>query len=116
MANQLKMVDVVSILTLHARGWSCRRIARELGVDRDAVRRHVKLSAAGADTPVGGVQPPGVSKPASEALTGILASQDVVSKAGESSVETRSRCAPGGNLSKINWPSATVLSGSIRTW
>jgi transposase len=68
MANQLKMVDVVSILTLHARGWSCRRIARELGVDRDAVSRHVKLSAAAAG---GGAQPPGVSKPATEALTGI---------------------------------------------
>ncbi len=71
MANQLKMVDVVSILTLHARGWSCRRIARELGVDRDAVSRHVKLSAAGAGTPGGGAQPPGVSKPATEALAGI---------------------------------------------
>lgn len=31
MANQLKMAEVHSILTLRTRGWSFRRIARELG-------------------------------------------------------------------------------------
>jgi transposase len=41
---------------LHARGWSARRIARELGVDRGTVGRHVRLSAD--------------SKPATIALTG----------------------------------------------
>jgi transposase len=116
MANQLKMADVVSILTLHARGWSCRRIARELGLDRDAVSRHVKLSAAG----VGVAGKPGLpgdakpasealagisaglsecdSKPASEALTGILGSQEAAGNAGacgaERGGESRSRCAP----------------------
>lgn len=48
MANRLKMAKVQTIVTLRSRGWSFRRIARELGVDRDAVRRHVRLAEAGA--------------------------------------------------------------------
>ena len=46
--NQLKMADIQCILMLHQRGWSRRRIARELGVDRETVGRHLRLSAAGA--------------------------------------------------------------------
>jgi len=33
-----------SIITLHARGWSARRIARELGMHREAVDRELKVS------------------------------------------------------------------------
>lgn len=54
MANQLRVAQIHSILTLYERGWSCRRIARELGVHRETVARHVRL---------GGSDPPG-SKPA----------------------------------------------------
>ena len=43
MANVLKMAKVHSIQTLHARGWSQRRIARELGVHRETVARYVQL-------------------------------------------------------------------------
>ncbi len=46
MANQLKMAMIGSILTLRQRGWSCRRIARELGVNRETVSRYVRLAAA----------------------------------------------------------------------
>lgn len=42
MTNRLKMAMNETILSLHRRGWSNRRIARELGVDRDAVSRHVR--------------------------------------------------------------------------
>ena len=45
MANQLKMADIQCIITLHGRGWSRRRIARELGMDRETVARHLRLSA-----------------------------------------------------------------------
>src|ERR1700722_19388020 len=45
MANQLKMADVQCILTLRDRGWSRRRIARELGLDRETVGRHLRFSA-----------------------------------------------------------------------
>lgn len=48
MANQLKMATVHSILTLRSRGWSYRRIARELGVHRETVARYVEQAAANA--------------------------------------------------------------------
>jgi transposase len=46
MANQLSVAKVHSILTLHGRGWSQRRIARELGIDRETVSRHLRLAGA----------------------------------------------------------------------
>lgn len=46
MSNQLKMAQVRSILALSVRGWSQRRIARELGVDRETVARYVGLVAS----------------------------------------------------------------------
>ena len=50
MANQLKMAQIHSILTLHARGWSYRRIGRDLGVHRETMKRYVELSeTAGGD-------------------------------------------------------------------
>jgi len=42
MANRLKMAKITSILTLHEQGWSARRIARELAVDRETVRRYIR--------------------------------------------------------------------------
>jgi transposase len=56
MANRLKMALVESILALHQRGWSRRRIARELGVDRATVRRHVaaaRIPSNAANAPIG---------------------------------------------------------------
>jgi IS30 family transposase len=43
MANQLKMAMVNAIWTLKQRGWSNRRIARELGIDRETVARYIHL-------------------------------------------------------------------------
>jgi hypothetical protein len=40
------MAKVHSILTLHERGWSQRRIARALGIDRGTVLRHVRAAEA----------------------------------------------------------------------
>lgn len=42
MVNRLKVANLLSIKQLHAQGWSQRKIARELGVSRDAVARHLK--------------------------------------------------------------------------
>lgn len=65
MANQLKMAEIHSILTLRARGWSFRRIARELGVHRETVARYVQLAGAPAkpaNALIGsGVPPDGVA-------------------------------------------------------
>ena len=64
MANQLKMATVQSILTLHERGWSGRRIADELDVDRGTVSRYVEL-ARQASQPVAEA----ISKPANAPIT-----------------------------------------------
>jgi transposase len=42
MANLLKMAISESIRTLHRRGWSQRRIADELGINRETVARHLR--------------------------------------------------------------------------
>jgi transposase len=47
MANQLKMAEVQAILALAQGGWSYRHIARHLGVHRETVGRHLRLSRAG---------------------------------------------------------------------
>jgi transposase len=44
MANQLKMAMIQALLALHACGWSKRRIARELGIDRGTVARYLQLA------------------------------------------------------------------------
>jgi transposase len=46
MANRLKMAMIETILRLHRQGWSNRRIAKELGIDRDAVSRHIRQALA----------------------------------------------------------------------
>ncbi len=51
---QLKVTQQEEILTLKARGWSARRIARELGFDRDTVRRYLQAGEANAATPTPG--------------------------------------------------------------
>jgi len=50
MANELKMAQHQAIIGLWQQGWSHRRIAAELDIDRETVSRHVKaaVKAAGA--------------------------------------------------------------------
>lgn len=43
MANTLKMAQIDTIRTLLKRGWSRRRIARELGMHRETVNRYARL-------------------------------------------------------------------------
>jgi transposase len=57
MANQLKMAEVQAILALARTGWSNRHIARQLGVDRETVGRHLRLSSQGDSKPASA--PPG---------------------------------------------------------
>ena len=68
MANRLKMARVQSILTLHAQGWSRRRIARELSIDRETVSRYVQLDQQSAA--VCEVEAGGFSKPANAPIPG----------------------------------------------
>ena len=63
MANQLKMAIVQAILQLHALGWSQRRVATELQIDRETVARYLKLSQNGAKPAPGAPGSPGSADP-----------------------------------------------------
>jgi len=72
MANLLNVAIVESVLSLHALGWSRRRIGRELGVDRETVGKYISQRSCGAkpaNLPTGSEDPkpatlPGVPAPA----------------------------------------------------
>lgn len=79
MANRLKMAEHQAIIGLARLGWSQRRIAKELGVDRETVSRHVKAATEGEGLCTLG-DPPGVGPPDSNAtslITGSWASGPV---------------------------------------
>ena len=48
MSNQLQVAMIETILSLRQRGWSQRRIARELGIDRQTVARYLHQQATRA--------------------------------------------------------------------
>ena len=52
--NLLKVNEQQAILALGAHGWSRRRIARELGVDRGTVRKYLRPAAANPAIPTAG--------------------------------------------------------------
>ena len=85
MANLLKMAEIHTIETLWRQGWSCRGIARELGIYRDTVRKYVaQLKAAASKpanvTPGSAEEPSPPPKPATQVTLG--------------SPPTRSKCGP----------------------
>jgi DNA replication protein DnaC/transposase len=71
--NELKVNQQQTIVALHEQGWSKRRMARELGVDRKTVRRYLaKAAAAKSPTnPQTGSDPQNPKSPAPQ--TGSLA-------------------------------------------
>ena len=87
MANQLKMAMINAIRILQERGWSKRRIARELGIDRETVGRYVS-------------QWSNSSKPATEAPTGSDDSKPAKAPTGSDCTNpcheaySRSQCEP----------------------
>ena len=80
MANQLKMAMIETIWTLHRRGWSQRRIADALGINRETVARHLQRGeppSKPASAPPGSAAVDDTSKPAS-APPGSAADEDPV--------------------------------------
>jgi transposase len=78
MANHLSMATSDYILTLHQRGWSQRRIARELNVDRETVARHLQDHAGAskpANAPIGSGTAEPDSKPANAPIGSSVAGQ-----------------------------------------
>ena len=62
MSNVLKVSLQATIYSLHGRGWSRRRIARELGIDRETVGRYLLLAKPAISTT--GVEGTDEAKPA----------------------------------------------------
>jgi transposase len=85
MANLLKMAISETIRTLHRRGWSQRRIADELGINRETVARHLRQ-----------VDPP--PKPAN-APPGSEADQDAAKPANAPPGSEADQDAPGLSVS-----------------
>ena len=102
MANQLKMALIETILTLHRRRWSQRRIARELNIHRDTVARYIREAASRskpAKAPIGSEVADGDSKPAkaplgSEALAREAPTQEAAEGDQPDSAVSRSLCEP----------------------
>jgi transposase len=88
MANELKVAKVLSIKALHAQGWSQRRIARELGIDRESVARHLRAGSKPAKAPPGSDDSkPAKAPPGSEA-------EPTDSKPAKAPPGSRSLCEP----------------------
>ena len=62
MSNSLKVSLQTTIYSLSDRGWSRRRIARELGIDRETVGRYLRLAKPAIST--AGLEEAGETKPA----------------------------------------------------
>lgn len=94
MANHIKVAKVLSIQQLHAQGWSQRRIARELGVSRGAVGRHLRQAVNEAkekQAPTGSEDPNRAKAPTGSADSGEPTNRASSAKAPTGS---RSLCAP----------------------
>lgn len=68
--NQLKVNQQQSIVALFEQGWSKRRIARELGLDRLTVRRYLAVAGAKSPTPRTGSDEDAESKSPTNPRTG----------------------------------------------
>jgi transposase len=93
MSNVLKVSLQATIYSLHGRGWSRRRIARELGIDRETVGRYLLLAKPAISTT--GVEGTGEAKPAisTAGAEGTGEAKPAISTAGKS-VGRKSQCEP----------------------
>ena len=67
MSNRLKVAMIDVILSLHRKGWSQRRIAAELDINRETVARYLKRARAAAKPAIassGSDSPEPAAKPA----------------------------------------------------
>jgi hypothetical protein len=113
MANLLKVVMVETIVSLHNRGWSQRRIARELGINRETVARHLRLAAPDsnpAKAPIGSEPSDGDPKPANAPIGSV---ERVVDPKPAKAPPARRRLRPVSPSRPTPRPagSATVLRG-----
>ena len=99
MSNVLKVSLQATIYSLHGRGWSRRRIARELGINRETVGRYLLLAKPAISTT--GVEGTGEAKPAisTAGAEGAGEAKPAISIAGKSTGR-KSQCEP---LAEVIW-------------
>src|SRR5579885_3246615 len=111
MANLLKMAMIDTIVRLHRQGWSNRRIARELGIDRDAVSRHIRQLRA---NPKAAKAPPGSDAEAesSRAAKAPPGSEDGAdgSKAAKAPLGSEAMLSPGQRSLCAPWRAVIVAT------
>jgi transposase len=93
MSNRLKMAIAHSISLLHSLHWSDRRIARELGIDRRTVRRHLSAGLADSKCAI----PPAGSEGSKCATLGTSPGPEVQAPGGAGQAENAA--APNGAIS-----------------
>ncbi len=99
--NHLEMDQQQSILTLTAKGWSQRKIARELHIDRETVARHRRLAQQNAVSKPA-IPPPGSDTPHTGA--------DVLSaETAQDSGHPKPAISPAGRRSDCELFRATIL-------
>ena len=81
MSNHLEMAMIQAVMTLKEQGWSDRRIARELGIDRATVRRHLMpADSKPASNPPPGSEAVESSNPATNPPPGLEGPEGLVSQ------------------------------------
>ena len=99
MSNLLKVAMIETILSLRQRGWSQRRIARELGINRETVARYLRQPTAPpkpAIAPLGSSATEDTAKPAIAPLgsDGVLPNVEQLPPAEGSASGRPSDCEP----------------------
>ena len=103
MSNLLKVAMIETILSLHQRGWSQRRIARELGINRETVARYLRQADAPpkpAKAPTGSAETPDARqnqpmRPSARIRTATRAGRSAIAATG-SARRSDGRTAPAG--------------------
>jgi transposase len=113
MANRLNMAKIQAIEQLQALKWSQRKIARELGIDRGAVARHLRRAETdpkAAIPPTGSLDPKAATFPPSPGTFSIRADQ-----AGCAASDSDSKAAipPTGSASVVETISAAHMPSNL---
>src|SRR5579864_8722464 len=105
MSNLLKVAMIETILSLRQRGWSKRRIARELGINRETVARYLRHAPAApkpAIAPTGSREADDSSKPAIAPTGSALCGGD-----------SKPAIAPTGSMSTADALSPAAAEGRL---
>ncbi len=121
MANQLNMADVQAILALVARGWSYRRIGRELGIDRATVGRYARGAGGDGSSPseaLGGCEGQNGTSGGSNAaiaLTGSLSSPSGSGEGANPAMALTGVSEPAGSRMHLSaaWPWREVILAKL---